>query len=128
VVIGTYSGAIASRGWDNETFNVNLPWGTHTLAVLVNCTAPPAFVCTEIGDPTVWTTIKEDIAGTFFLGNSVPDIKVDIQDVARASGAFGGLPGQPKWNAVVDQNNDYKIDIQDLARISAKFGWHSGIQ
>lgn len=128
VVIGTYSGAIASRTWHNETFTKDLPWGTHTIAVLVNCTAPAAFVCTEIGDPTVWNTIKQDIAGTFFLGNSVPDTKVDIQDVARASGAFGGLPGNAKWNAVVDQNADHKIDIVDLAMISSKFGWHYGIQ
>jgi ABC-type transport system substrate-binding protein len=83
-----------------------------------------------------WITIKEDIAGSTWYNDvglsaypykselPTPDIKVDIQDVARASAAFGSYPGSNKWNTVADQNSDYKIDIQDLARISAKFGWH----
>jgi len=82
-----------------------------------------------------WITINQDIAGKTFYDqypflpytykSELPtgDIKVDIQDVARASGAFGTYPGSLRWNTLVDQNGDYKIDIQDLARISAKFGW-----
>jgi ABC-type transport system substrate-binding protein len=81
-------------------------------------------------------TIPEDIAGSTLYddmgwGNytlksesATPDFKVDIQDVARASGAFGSFPGHPRWNSICDINGDYKVDIQDLARVSAKFGWH----
>jgi ABC-type transport system substrate-binding protein len=89
-------------------------------------------------------TIKEDIAGSTWYDDIkftsepyngasypyknelvTPDIKVDIKDVARASGAFGSYPGHAKWNTVADITGDYKIDIKDLARISSKFGWHA---
>jgi ABC-type transport system substrate-binding protein len=81
-------------------------------------------------------TIPEDIAGSTFYddikwGNYTskaslpsPDFKVDIQDLARASGGFGSYPGSNKWNTLADITGDYRIDIADLARISAKFGWH----
>jgi len=89
-------------------------------------------------DPAlIYTTIREDIAGSTLYDDigypsypykselPSPDFKVDIHDIARASGAFGSYPGHSNWNPVVDQNSDYKVDIADLARVSSKFGWHA---
>ena len=52
------------------------------------------------------------------------DGKVDIQDIARVSAAFGSYPGYPRWNPLGDLNNDGRIDILDLAKTCANFGWH----
>jgi len=59
----------------------------------------------------------------YFPGDVNHDGKIDIQDVARVSGAFGSYPGHPKWNPHADINEDRKIDITDVARTSANFGW-----
>lgn len=60
----------------------------------------------------------------FLLGDVNHDGRVDIQDVARVSRAFGSYPGHQEWNPYADINEDGKIDIQDLARTSASFGLH----
>jgi ABC-type transport system substrate-binding protein len=107
-----------------KTFNVGLDFRFSPVGGIENYTELYYF------------TIPEDIAGSTYyddIGNATypykyalpsPDIKVDIQDLARASAAFGSYPGHSKWNTLADITGDYKIDIQDLARISAKFGWH----
>jgi uncharacterized protein (DUF2141 family) len=58
------------------------------------------------------------------VGDVNGDAKIDVQDVARVSRAFGSYPGHSKWNPNYDINGDNKIDIQDLSRTSANFGWH----
>jgi len=76
------------------------------------------------------------------LGDITGDGKVDVQDLARVSGAFGTVrisdPQDPHYNQYwhpiacphcphspnADINCDSKVDIQDLARTSAEFGWH----
>jgi ABC-type transport system substrate-binding protein len=123
VVIGTYSGPIASRSWHNETFNLNVPWGKHTLAVVVDCTAPADFVCTGNDDSSIWVTVEQDIAGATFLGNSVPDIKVDLKDVFAAALAYGTTPGTFKWNTLADINKDYKVDLKDYFAIVKAYGF-----
>jgi uncharacterized protein (DUF2141 family) len=53
------------------------------------------------------------------------DGKVDINDLAIASAAFGTAPGHPKWNLKADVNSDGKIDIVDLGLVASHFGEHS---
>jgi hypothetical protein len=112
--------------------NITPGYGKWTVTVKITGTRYTALTYKSL----FWITIAQDIAGKTWYDDypflpytykgelPTPDIKVDIQDVARASGAFGTYPGSSRWNTIVDQNGDYKIDIQDLARISAKFGWH----
>jgi len=52
------------------------------------------------------------------------DGRVDIQDLARVSAAFGSFIGHPRYNAEYDINKDGRIDIQDVARVSSQFGWY----
>jgi len=77
------------------------------------------------------------------MGDVTGDGKVDIQDLARVSGAFGSIrvndQSDPKygqyWHPIpcptcphqpnTDINGDKKVDIQDLARTSGNFGWHT---
>ena len=129
-----------------ELLQLNLTAGKHDMTVAVHVKGPamlddihpnPWISQWINATATVWVTIKEDIAGknlyddtgypSYAYKSSVPtpDIKVDIQDLARASGAFGSYPGHPKWNSIADVSGDYKVDIQDLARVSSKFGWHA---
>jgi hypothetical protein len=56
------------------------------------------------------------------IGDLNGDGKVDIQDLAMASAAFGSYPGHPRWDPRADINKDNRIDIQDIARVSANFG------
>jgi hypothetical protein len=83
----------------------------------------------------IYVTIKEDIAGSTLYDDIgvgaypyktqlvSPSITVDIEDLARASGAFGSLPGYPSWNTVADVSGDFSIDILDLAMVTGRFGW-----
>ena len=56
------------------------------------------------------------------------NLRVDIQDLARTSAAFGSYPGHPKWNPHCDITGpeylvpDGVIDIMDVALVSANFG------
>jgi len=54
-----------------------------------------------------------------------PDKLVDVSDVALVAGAFGGLPGNSRWNANCDLNHDFIIDVSDLGPVSSAFGFHS---
>ena len=127
--LATLNGIVIAAGASHtETFTFDWTWGKHSIEVSASVTGPSWAVQPNVVTYTYWVTIKADIAGGTYLGNVAPSITVDIQDVARASGAFGSYPGHSKWNAIVDQNNDYKVDIQDIARISSKFGWAFGIQ
>jgi hypothetical protein len=129
-----------------EQIQLNLTAGKHNMTVAVHVKGPamlddihpnPWISQWIEATATVWVTIKEDIAGKNLYDDTgypsyayksslpTPDIKVDIQDLARASGAFGSYPGHPKWNSIADVSGDYKVDIQDLARVSSKFGWHA---
>jgi hypothetical protein len=62
--------------------------------------------------------ILGDISGP--LG--VPDGKVDIQDLARVSNAFGTFRGSARWNPNTDVDNDGKVDIRDVAMVARNFG------
>jgi len=114
----------AKPGKHSESFTFCWPYGNHTVEVSYSVTSSPWAGYSRTQKSTYWVTIKEDIAGAIFLGDIAPDIKVDIQDVARVSGAFGSYPGHPRWSSICDVSGDYKVDIQDLARTAAKFGWH----
>jgi ABC-type transport system substrate-binding protein len=77
-------------------------------------------------------TSRVDFAGLLFKPcppatpkyQDIPDLKVDITDVAKASKAFGSYPGHARWNPAADVNLDYKADISDIAAVSKSFGWH----
>ena len=128
-VLASLTGIVIPAGGVHvETFTFCWPWGKHTVTVDATITAPTAFASSKSVTATYWVTIREDFSGALYYGNIAADIRVDIQDVARASAAFGTYPGHPKWIPIVDQNSDYKIDIQDIARVAARFGWHYGIQ
>ena len=70
------------------------------------------------------------------VGDVNADEKVDIQDLARVSAAFGSVFGSNLyyWHGLYcptcphtangDINSDGKVDIEDVARTSANFGWH----
>jgi ABC-type transport system substrate-binding protein len=53
----------------------------------------------------------------------IPDVKVDIRDVASAAKSFGSYPGHARWDPSVDVILDFKIDIRDIAAIAKGFGW-----
>jgi hypothetical protein len=70
--------------------------------------------------------------GTPFEGNAViavrmpgdmnMDGKVDITDCILTANYFGSYPGHPRWNPVVDENEDGRINILDLIAIVRNFG------
>ena len=77
------------------------------------------------------------------IGDITGDKKVDIQDLARVSAAFGSVHivdwGDPRfcqcWHQPAcptcphspntDVNGDGRVDIADLARTSGNFGWYA---
>jgi len=50
------------------------------------------------------------------------DKKVDIQDLAIASRAFGSFLGHSRWLFIADMNQDLRLDIRDIALIATHFG------
>jgi hypothetical protein len=56
------------------------------------------------------------------VGDLNGDRKVDINDLARASAAYGSIPGSANWNPVADVDNDMKVDIRDVAIVSQNYG------
>jgi ABC-type transport system substrate-binding protein len=111
-----------------------------------NCKWPPTAKLHDDGPPVVWykqycemevyCTIPEDICGSTFYEDIEwptypfkyelvsPDILVDVSDVALIAGAFGGISGNARWNAVCDLNHDYLVDVGDLGPAAAAFGFH----
>jgi uncharacterized protein (DUF2141 family) len=65
------------------------------------------------------------IAPVFALTGDVNgDGKVDIQDIAIVSFAFGSYVGSSRWNPLADLDGDGKVDIRDMATVAANFGKH----
>jgi ABC-type transport system substrate-binding protein len=85
----------------------------------------------------VYCTRPEDVCGSTYYDDIEwgsypykfelvsPDKLVDVSDVALIAGAFGGIPGNARWNAVCDLNHDYLVDVSDLGPVAAAFGFHS---
>lgn len=119
--------------WNTSLFQLN-EYDNYTLSA----TATQVQGETDLTD----NTLTDGTVVITHIGDINGDEKVDIQDVARVSGAFGSLrvndPADPKygqyWHGIpcttcphqpnTDLTGDRKVDIQDLARASANFGWH----
>jgi ABC-type transport system substrate-binding protein len=88
----------------------------------------------------LWVTIMEDIGGSNLysdlgygtaswltsamkLALPTPDFKVDGRDITVAAGAFGTVPGDPRWSAIADVLHAYKVDGRDITVIAGYFGW-----
>jgi len=56
------------------------------------------------------------------FGDITGDGLVDIDDIMVAAFAYGGYPGNPRWNPEVDMNNDKIIDIDDVVQIAINYG------
>jgi ABC-type transport system substrate-binding protein len=133
--VADITATIAAGDVHTEDITYNFAYGKHTIQVTVDWNVPSVGSGTKTYTLKVYTTIKEDIAGSTYYDDTgfstykykselpTPDIKVDIKDVAGASKAFGTYPGHSYWNPVADINGDYKADIKDVAAISKKFGW-----
>jgi hypothetical protein len=93
---------------------------------------------TELGD----NTLSDGTVTAVHVGDINGDQKVDINDLARVSGAFGSVrvsnATDPKygqyWHPTTcptcphqpntDLTGDGKVEIADLARTSGNFGWY----
>lgn len=65
-----------------------------------------------------------EVTAKAYPGDVNRDGKVDIQDLGRATSAFGSYPGHLKWNPKADQDQNDRIDIKDIAVVSKNFGAH----
>jgi hypothetical protein len=119
-----------------ETFTVTLDRGYHVAKVVKtittewmlqqdNTVVPFPWITTITVEWPLWITIKEDIAGSYYINPNLPapDIKVDWRDILEASIADGSYPGHERWSPIADINHDYKIDLHDIMAISIWFGW-----
>jgi hypothetical protein len=48
--------------------------------------------------------------------------KVDMKDIGMVANAFGSSSGQPRYKAVLDENEDGRIDMIDVAMAAKNFG------
>jgi outer membrane protein assembly factor BamB len=115
ITIGPNNFAVVPLTWNTTDF----PRGNYTL--LADITLAPGETNTANNSLTggwVGVSIVGDITGP----NGVPDGKVDIKDISAVAKAFGSIPGHPKWNPVVDINQDIKVDIKDISSAAKNFG------
>lgn len=56
------------------------------------------------------------------VGDVNGDNRVNIEDLAIVSLAFGTRPGYPRWNVQADLNQDGKVDIYDLVIVAQNYG------
>jgi PKD repeat protein len=144
----------ANLGTANETFDVSVYYGTNLLgkqtltSMAPNTTQDLQFVWNTVGTPfgiynitatasivtdetnttnnvlaggQVIVTINGDVTGP----NGIPDLKVDMRDIALVASAFGSNPiTEPRhWNPICDINGDGKVDMRDIAIVAKEFGW-----
>jgi ABC-type transport system substrate-binding protein len=128
------AGQLGSIWMTSETMDLKgkCPW-----ILTLHIKDPPELAGWSSYTVVIWSTIKEDIAGSTLYDDlglpgypyksqlPSPDIKVDmLSDIRRAAKAFGSYPGHDRWDTVADINGDYKIDmINDIRLIAKKFGW-----
>lgn len=145
-----------NKGTVNETFDVSVYYGSNLLGRQTvtnlapnstqilqfswnttgvpfgyyNITATASTVIDEtntadntLTDGQVIATILGDISGP----NGLPDLKIDMRDIARVARAFGSDPvHEPKaWDPVCDLNHDGKVDMRDVAIVAKRFGWNA---
>lgn len=111
----------------NSTKLLQFSWDTTTVPyAYYNITATASTVVdeTHTSDNTlsggiVTVTHIGDISGP----NGVPDMKVDIRDLAVVAKAFGSGPGLPGWNPICDIDHNGRVDIRDIALVAKAFGW-----
>jgi hypothetical protein len=137
--IGTQAVTLNSK--ENKT--VVFTWNTTGFAEYSNYTINAyASIVSEETDVYDNSYVELGKVMIVHMGDVTGDGKVDIQDVARVSGAFGSLRVNNQsdlrygqyWHPTVcptcphqpntDVTGDKKVDIQDLARTSGNFGWH----
>jgi hypothetical protein len=56
------------------------------------------------------------------LGDVNGDGKVDVQDIARVSAAFGSYPNDSRWNPAADLDKDGVVLVRDIAIVCQNFG------
>ena len=72
---------------------------------------------------TIVLTGNTSWTGVFRIQGDVNgDGIVDIGDISLCALAFGSMPEEPRWNPIVDCNQDCIIDIFDLVMIGIHFG------
>lgn len=106
---------------------ITVPWATAGFSkgkysVSVYAWPIPGETDTEDNTYAAGTVYIVGILGDISGPSEVPDGKVDIQDIARVSGAFGTYPSNPRWNPNADISSDGRVDITDVAIVASNFG------
>ncbi|HXX88464.1 MAG TPA: PKD domain-containing protein [Candidatus Acidoferrum sp.] len=127
-----YNGSLAGK----QTLSNMPPNSTQLLQFSWDCTSVPygyyniTAVASTVVDEThtsdntlsggmVTVTHIGDISGP----NGVPDLRVDIRDIALVARAFGTGPGVPGWNPICDIDHNGRVDIRDISLVAKAFGW-----
>jgi parallel beta-helix repeat protein len=59
-------------------------------------------------------TATHSVLENVFFGDVNHDGEVSFSDLLLVVRAFGSFPGNPRWNAWADLNNDSKVDLRDV--------------
>lgn len=113
------------HGWKNYHESYNYYWD-RTTGILTQYSYQRSYLSgTENYSTSALTSFRivdTNVRWVRIQGDINSDNKVDIQDLAQASIAFGSYLGHPKWNQMADINHDAKVDIKDLVVIAKNFG------
>jgi hypothetical protein len=114
VTLTSINAEIATFTWDTTGF------AKDNYTMTVTATPVPEEICTSDNNKTCWAIVS--IIGDITGPDGWPDGKVDMRDIGIAAQAFGSSPGHPRWNQIVDINQDNQVDMRDIGTTARHFG------
>lgn len=105
------SGSLAALSFSWDTTGITI--GNYTITASATSMSGE----TDTADNSLSSQIQVSI-----LGDINGDRRVDMKDVSKVAAGFQATPGQPKWTANGDLDENAVINMKDIGTIAKEFG------
>ena len=105
-----------------ENVTVAFTWDTTRVPYCINYTVTvKAEIGKSDGNPND-NILRNGSVKVRILGDVNGDDKVDVEDISMVARAFGARPDRPRWDPILDLDQNMKIDIADVYIVAKHFG------
>jgi len=105
-----------------ENVTVAFTWDTTGVPYCINYTITvKAEIEKSDGNPND-NVLRNGSVKVRILGDVNGDDKVDVKDISMVARAFGARPDRPRWDPILDLDQNMKIDITDVYIVAKHFG------